>query len=274
MSISEPIGPYGDDERDEPLDGENGGDSLGNEPDGASPGEETPFDEDKAYEGEELNFSDEEERLPWLEGDEDEEDHGGHSAGQTLALVLVVLLGIALIGGGIWWFSREQPDSGLVADGGTIKNEGAYKERPADPGGKTFEGTDDSAPKVAEGQTTAARLGIEDPQPAPGFDTPVGGQPDRAGASAGNPPASAGATGKPSVAVQLAAYKNRAAAEDEWNRLVQQHAPLKGLRHRVVEGKVDFGTVFRLQALADNAQAAKALCAQLAAARVDCMVKP
>ena len=264
MAISDPLGPLGDDERDEPFYGENGDNALGDGPEGESLDDEMPFDEDEAYQGEQLDFADEEERLPWLEGDEDDDAYGGHSSGQTLALVLVVLLGIALIGGGIWWFSRERPDSDLVADGSTIENPGAYKERPADPGGKQFQGTDDSAPKVAEGQTAPARLGVDGPQPAPGFDTPVAGQPGGTGDSAG----------KASVAVQLVALKDRAAAEAEWNRLVQKYDPLKGLRHRVVEARVDNGTVYRLQALADDIASAKDICSRIKASDGNCMVKP
>ncbi len=45
------------------------------------------------------------------------------------------------------------------------------------------------------------------------------------------------------------------------------------MKHRVVEGTADIGTVYRLQALAPNAEAANALCSTLKAAGVACQVK-
>ncbi|MCX7285117.1 MAG: SPOR domain-containing protein, partial [Novosphingobium sp.] len=48
---------------------------------------------------------------------------------------------------------------------------------------------------------------------------------------------------------------------------------LKGLSHRVIEGKADIGTVHRLQAVAADGAAADALCRRLQAGGLKCQVK-
>jgi len=263
-----------------------------------------------AYHGEELPLADDDARLPWLEGDDEEE--GYNTGGQTFALVVAALLILAMAGAGVWWLTRDARDAEFVADGSTIESPGPYKQRPDDPGGKVFEGTGDSSFKVSEGQSNPARLGEAEPQPAPGFTTLKQDDKGAAGskpAPAAKPPAVASApapkpSAKPSapapkppavasapapkpptvaeapaaassgVGVQVGAYSNRAAAEAGWNRLTQQHSALKGMKYRVVEGKADIGTVYRLQAVADNAASAGALCRDLKASGLNCYVKP
>lgn len=264
MAISEPTGPFGDNEREEPLNGEP-------EVDGH---EDESEPEETAFEPEELPLADEEERLPWLEGDDDEADYGAHSSGQTIALLLVVILGIALIGAGIWWFTRDRPDADLVADGSVIESEGPYKQRPDDPGGKTFEGTDDASYRVAEGQTAPARLGQGDSQPQPGFDSLEGGSEGGSPAQPSSPPANEDASGSAAVGVQIGAFSSRATAEAKWNQMVRQHSALDGVRYRIVEGQADMGTVYRLQALADDLAGAKTLCNRLRSSGLECFVKP
>jgi len=272
MSISDLTGSYGDGDRDEPFDGEDGEatGSDGFEDDAA------PFDDEELL-VDELPLAEEETRLPWLEGDEDEEDYAGYSTGQTVSLILAALLVLCLVVGSIWWMSRAEPDAELVADGSTIPSEGPYKERPDDPGGKVFAGTGDSSFKVSEGQTSSARLDQGDAGAAPGFQSlEDGGDAKPAGTSkpAVAASSSAGATDAASVGVQVGAYSTRAAAESGWNSLSQRHDALKGVHHRVVEGKADIGTVYRLQALAADAAAAGALCGRLKASGLSCYVKP
>jgi hypothetical protein len=271
MAISDMTEPYGDDEREDPIDGEE------NE---ASPIEDegVSFDEDQASENanetsldDELPLADEETRLPWLEGDEDEDEYGGYSTGQTIALAAAALLVLGLVVGGIWWLSRTGPDADLVAGGSAVKSEGPYKQRPDDPGGKVFDGTGASSFKVSEGQSNPARLGEKAAQPTPGFETlDEGGKAPKVKPSDG---ANDGTVDTPGVGVQIGAYSDRASAEAGWSRLAQQHGALKGLRHRVLEGQADIGTVYRLQAVADDASAAKALCGGLKSSGHNCYVK-
>ena len=62
------------------------------------------------------------------------------------------------------------------------------------------------------------------------------------------------------------------AAEAGWNRLVKQSSVLSGVQHRIVEGKADIGTVYRLQALT-GAGGGTALCGKLHAEGLACQVK-
>ena len=73
--------------------------------------------------------------------------------------------------------------------------------------------------------------------------------------------------------MQVGAYSSRSGAEEDWGRLSGSYEALKGVRHRVVEGKSDIGTVYRLQALPGDLSAANALCAKLKSAGRDCLVK-
>jgi len=45
------------------------------------------------------------------------------------------------------------------------------------------------------------------------------------------------------------------------------------VNHRVVEGKADIGTVYRLQAMTSDGSAANSLCSHLQADGVKCQVK-
>ena len=73
--------------------------------------------------------------------------------------------------------------------------------------------------------------------------------------------------------MQVGAFSSRAQAEAAWDRLSSSHSALSGQRYRVVEGRADIGTVYRLQALPGDAAAAKSLCGKLKSAGQDCTVK-
>jgi hypothetical protein len=231
--------------------------------------------------------SDDDVRLPWLESGEDDadDDTGG---GALLKLVLLGLLALAVIVGGIWFASRKASGPDLVADGGVIEApDEPYKEKPKDPGGRTFAGTGDTSFAVSEGQNRPAGMAADGAAARPGFDAveagPVkpGAKPPNAaqtpGAAATKAAASASATAQapaPSgVGVQVGAFSSRAAAEAAWSKLSQQHQALSGLSHRVVEGRADIGTVYRLQAVSADGGAARALCSQLRGAGLACQVK-
>jgi hypothetical protein len=218
----------------------------------------------------ELDLEDDDPPLPWLQGDDDDDDLEGSGAGQLIGLVLLGLLAIGVIVGGIWWVTKKSRDETLVAQGSTIAAPaGPYKQKPAEPGGKVFEGTGDTSFRISEGQKHPARLG-EEGSPQPGFASlDKGAKPADKGA-----PAKASAPADTSgVGVQVAAYSNTEQAEAGWTRLSGQYEALKDVKHRIVQGQADIGTVYRLQAVAADAAAAKALCQQLKAAGLNCQVK-
>ncbi len=73
--------------------------------------------------------------------------------------------------------------------------------------------------------------------------------------------------------MQVGAFSTEALAQSAWSHLSAANDVLKGLNHRVVEGKADIGTVYRLQALAADGGAANSLCSHLQADGVKCQVK-
>ncbi|RIV78255.1 SPOR domain-containing protein [Pelagerythrobacter aerophilus] len=201
---------------------------------------------------------DDDERLPWLESADDEGDEQGVDAGRIVGFVLIALLVLAVLLGGGWYLLKGRGNPELVADGSTIEApEGPYKERPENPGGRIAEGTGDVAPAVGLGQSQQGRLAQEqDVPPADAADSETG----QAESSTG-------------VAVQVGAFSTRETAQRGWTTLTRQTDVLNGVKHRIVEGKADIGTVYRLQAVAGDVAAAKRLCDALEADGVACQVK-
>ena len=207
--------------------------------------------------------------LPWLESDAVDEDAGGLDIAQVLGFAGGLILLLAVVVSAVWYVSNRSAGAEVVADGSVIAApEGPIKTRPDNPGGKEFAGTGNVAPLVGEGGTREAVVAektVTAPTPTPGPKlTP-------------SPSASATATAAPEavsgVGVQLAAYGTRARAEQGWSDLSRRTDALAGVKYRVVEGKVDIGTVFRLQAVAANRAEADKLCAALKADGLDCQVK-
>jgi hypothetical protein len=215
--------------------------------------------------------------LPWLESDEEEEDAGGFDMSQFIlfGLGLFALLGVVVAG--VWFITNRAGNTEMVADGSVIPApEGPIKTAPDDPGGKQFAGTGNVAPVVGEG---GSRPGVVAATPLPPLPGGTPGKPGTAPSAAPTKPAPAAspaagqapATG--GVGVQLAAYGTRARAEQGWSDAQRRTDALKGIKYRVVEGKVDIGTVYRLQAVVGSRAEADTLCRALKADGVDCQVK-
>ncbi|WP_448996689.1 SPOR domain-containing protein [Novosphingobium sp.] len=222
--------------------------------------------------GERLALGDEE-RLPWLESADDidgeDEDSGN---GRLIGFAVIGLVVLAAMIGGIWYASSH-PAGPADADGSLIEaSREPYKVAPKDPGGKTFDGTGDSSFKVSEGEKPVANLaGSASPTPvAAPSPSPTPSAKPSAGATPAPKPTQAAASG---VGVQVGAFSSNATAEAGWQKLVANHEALKGLPHRVIEGKADIGTVYRLQAVAGDLAAASALCSKLQAGGLKCQVK-
>lgn len=202
-----------------------------------------------------------EERLPWLDAVEDEEDEfdePGIDPARVWAFVLGGLALLILIVVGVWWNAHRHDTAGQLADGSLITAPpGPFKEVPQDPGGKTFDGTGDLSFAVSQGHSPGARLAGTADQAEEG--------------GAGDPAVTNAAAG--SVGVQVGAFSTQATAEADWQRLVKAFDALSGVSHRIVEGQADIGTVYRLQAVAGSAGAATALCERLKSAGLNCQVK-
>ncbi len=193
--------------------------------------------------------------------DEDYSDYEGGDNTRMLGFFVMGLIALGVLVGAIWWATHRGGDAALVADGSTVPAPaGPYKEAPKDPGGKTFAGTGDSSFAVSEGQTRPGQIAGAAPAVTP-----------RPAASA---PAPAPAPASGGVGVQVGAFSSKAAAEAGWAKLVAQaNGVLAGVSHRVIEGKADNGTIFRLQAVGGDAGAAATLCAKLKAKGIACQVK-
>ncbi|PKP92842.1 MAG: SPOR domain-containing protein [Alphaproteobacteria bacterium HGW-Alphaproteobacteria-14] len=216
--------------------------------------------------GGELDLADTD-SLPWLESDEEDDGAGGLDTAQILGFAAVLVLLLGAVVGGVWFFTNKAAGGDLVADGSVIEAPaGPIKERPENPGGKTFAGTGNVAPVVGEGGTRPAVVATTAPAtaaPKPSIST---------ASSTDTVPVSAPAA-TTGVGVQLAAYGTRARAEQGWSDLSRRTDKLAGVKYRVIEGKVDIGTVYRLQAVAPDRAAAEKLCAELKSDGLDCQIK-
>ena len=132
-------------------------------------GSDAPFEGEPVVAEEQLTLADEDERLPWLESDEDYEEEGVDTARVVMFALAGLVAVLALVGVG-WWLTQDSaPEEQQVATGGTIEApDEPYKTRPEDAGGEQVEGTGDVSFGVGEGQRTEGV--VRDNAPAPSID--------------------------------------------------------------------------------------------------------
>lgn len=225
----------------------------------------------------ELNLQDED-RLPWLEAVETDEEDEGVSGSKLALLVLALLLCVGVLVGGTWWLrNQQQTPSG---DGTLIAaQEGDYKVKPEEPGGMKVEGQGDASFAASEGAeangkvdmtaTTEAPVAVvKENQVAAATPAPVAAPVAKPAVSA---PIAPQAAPKPLVAaapaggglIQLGAYGSQASAEEAWGRLAAKSPALAKLSKSVIPAAVGGKTLYRLRANAGSPAAASALCAQV-----------
>lgn len=205
---------------------------------------------------------DDPDRLPWLETADGYEYDEGASPLKVAFMVLAGLALLAAIVGGIYWAQRNKT-GGTAGNGELIAaQEGDYKVKPDEAGGKTFEGEGDSAFAASEGTKTGAVI-------AP---TAKAGDAKTAAATAAKPTAT-GPTPAGAVMVQLGAFGDAAKADTAWAAFTKRFGFLSGTNRKIAEATVEGGRkVFRLQAVTANATAAQQLCAKLKAAGENCLI--
>jgi len=206
---------------------------------------------------------DDPDRLPWLETADGYEYDDGASPLKIAALVLGGLLLLAAIVGGIYWMQRNQTTTTGDGKGELIAaQEGDYKVRPEEAGGKKFEGEGDAAFAAADGKKTSSTVGEGD-----GTE-----KADTAAKTAAAKPVSGKAAAGSSF-VQLGAFSDAATANGTWGDLSKRFGFLGGVKYRVAEGKADGGrSVYRLQAITANEAAAQSLCSKLQAGGQNCLI--
>jgi hypothetical protein len=207
---------------------------------------------------------DENDRLPWLETADGYDAEANGSPSRVTFMVVAGLVLLAAIAGGVYWV-QSRPAGGANGTGELIvAPKGNYKEKPADAGGKSFEGEGDSAFAASEGQKTGAVLAgpSADPVAAP---QSVAAKPATPSAT-NSAPANA-------VLVQLGAFGDSAKAEAAWTGLNKRFGFLAGMNRKIAQANVEGGrTVFRLQAVTANSTEAQQLCAKLKVAGENCLV--
>ncbi|QNE06025.1 SPOR domain-containing protein [Croceicoccus marinus] len=199
-------------------------------------------------------------RLPWLEAADEDDDEGldWSRVGRFLAF----FAGFVLLAALAFWLLRDWQLAPPEGDGSVIAAPDApYKVRPENPGGKTFAGTGDTSYKVGEGIEREARIAQKQPDPEP------------AAPAAAEEPAPASEPQVSGVGVQVGAYSTKAAAQKGWQTLTQRYQRLGDFDRRIIEGRADIGTVFRLQAVTGSTASANALCSELKANGIECQVK-
>ena len=198
---------------------------------------------------------DENDRLPWLET---ADGYAAEANGSPMRIALLAIAGLVLlaaIAGGVYWLQPGQTGGPNGTGELIVAPKGHYKEKPADAGGKSFEGEGDSAFAASEGQKTGAVLAVPP-----------------TGTVAATPTATTSAPAN-AVLVQLGAFGDSAKAEAAWTGLNKRFGFLAGVNRKIAQANVEGGgRVFRLQAVTANSTEAQQLCAKLKAAGENCLI--
>jgi len=214
------------------------------------------------------------EALPWLEAVEDEDEPPAVSARKMLAALLLVLVGIAIVVGTLFWLGRQDTGSGPPQ---LIRAEpGPYKVRPEDPGGLDVTGDSGTAYATGAGEDSDAVLDVgrlsDTPLPPPDqpkklppneMNEPVAPVPPKPAPAPA--PAPSGAKG---TVIQLGAYGSTAKAETAWRMLSGRFPAIAGLNKMVVP----YPGGYRLRASAASPAEAQAACRAVVAGGENCFV--
>ena len=232
-----------------------------------------------------------EDRLPWLEAVEDEDDKGGPSAAKLIGALIIGLAAIAAVIFAFFQLGNRdggQQDIEMIA----AENGGVFKERPETPGGMKVEGEGDTAFAASEGADPNGRIdldaipeapvaGAQGVAPAEQMKVKADARTAQAVPNAAAPVARA-EPAKPepsepvaavgSGTVQLGAFSSNAAAQGAWKSLSGRIASLKPLNNSVVSASVGGKTVYRLRANVANRADANTLCGKLKVAGESCSI--
>ena len=230
-----------------------------------------------------------EDRLPWLEAVDDEDAGAGVDTGKLMGFLVAALVALGLFVGGVWLMRSR--DARLKGDGKLIAaQEGAYKVKPAAPGGMKVEGQGDTAFTTSEGAEANGKIDLNATP-----ETPVAAAKTSAGKATVQPaakpvataaiPASGGklvapppakptnsgaASGTGGALVQLGSFNSEAKANEGWVSLTKRFAYLAPLGKSIATATVNGKTVYRLRANA--AGEASTICGKLKVAGENCLV--
>ena len=206
-------------------------------------------------------------RLPWLEAVDEDDDGDGPSAAKLVAFVVIGLVAIGLIVGGLFWMGNRtggadgEPELIAAAPGD-------YKVKPAEPGGMEVEGEGDTAFAASAGETPKGAIDVTKTPEAPVTKAPTQtaqAQPKAAPTPAPTPaaPAAGGAT------IQLGAFDSAAQANAAWKAMSGRFSYLAPLSQSVQTAEVNGRTFHRLRASGPDA---RDVCRRLEVAGESCIV--
>lgn len=201
-----------------------------------------------------------EDRLPWLEAVEEEEEREGPSLAKLVGAIVIGLVAIGVIVGGLFWLGnrgREDGNGELIA-----APEGDYKVKPADPGGMNVAGAGDTVYAASEGAEPKGQL-------APARQEAPAARPAVPSQQSQRPPAQAQPPAAPSVTIQLGAFSSQAGANRAWTALSGRFRYLAPLTHSVIPVQSAGRTLYRLRASGPDAAG---VCRRLQIAGEDCSV--
>lgn len=233
-----------------------------------------------------------EDRLPWLEAVEDEDEGGGVSAFKVAGVVLAGLLVLGAVIGGIYWMqNRAVPADGegeLIA-----APAGDYKVKPDEPGGMAVEGKGDAAFAASDGAAPSGAIDLNAVPEAPvtGKAAPVAADtakaarvataavPETARQLAVKAPAAAApaAGGQRSLigsgsVIQLGSFGSEAIANRAWAALSGRFAFLAPLDKVIIPATVGGKSYYRLRVATESNAQANDFCGRLKVGGENCLV--
>ncbi len=228
---------------------------------------------------EEIVLADED-RLPWLEAVEEDDDRGdGPSVAKLVAAIVIGLVAIGVIVGGLYWLGNRGQ-----ADGNDIitAEQGDYKQRPENPGGMNLSTEGNTMFAASEGATPRGNLNVNGVAETPAAPAPqpqqqqqqqqaqAPAQPQQPARPAPAPQQQQRPAPAPSgPAIQLGAFSTPAAANNAWRALAGRFRYLAPLTHNIVPVQSGARTLHRLRASGpDSAN----VCRRLQAAGEACSI--
>ena len=216
----------------------------------------------------ETTATEDENRLPWLEAVDEDDEPEGPSAAKLIAFVVIGLVAIGLIVGGLFWLGNRG-DNGTGEPELIAAPKGDYKVKPEEPGGMQVEGKGDTAFATSAGADPKGAIDVNAVAEAP----VTRADPPKAAPSATAPaakpavpaPASAATSGG---TIQLGAFSSQSGANNAWKALSGRFTYLAPLTHNVVPVESDGKTLYRLRA---SGPGADGLCGRLRVAGESCV---
>jgi hypothetical protein len=231
-----------------------------------------------------------EDRLPWLEAVEDDDDRQGVSPFKVAIAVIAGLALLALVVGGIYWAQRDETPA--VGEGALIAApEGDYKVKPDDPGGMDVQGKGDAAFAASAGAAPSGSIDLNAVPEAPVTAIAPKAPPPpvvRAGRSATAEVADSGGmltraptnaaprrswnAGASGSVIQLGAFDSESVANEAWKKLSSRFGFLGNLDKQIMAATVGGRTYYRLRVDSGSPEAAADFCGRMKVGGENCLV--